>query len=977
MIEKMELTDLSKYQTDFLLFKNEVLRLLSKHEEKQKKKKRDEKNRYEDISKAQEEQLKRFSQRITDLSNTRFVEQAKLDRIECIGQKVEAISENVSINTIRLATCQRELANAIYKYDKIFMDNLTVPGLVGNYCKHKNLRDFIQFAQDNITNLLQSKGRDQASLQVYKDNIDLLIKQFSLKFDSILKQTFGYTKDAFAECTDNYKIAVQEIYDKMESVRLENSKYAVTLKSQNEEFSKDLETIKGVKTDLFNKMSNTLIVIESKNKEFVEKYDYMKNTFETITDELKKHTGFIKALNQTINELKGNSNRGKGITNVNNNRERMGEEREKDKDKERDNRELHKDNQETRMSDDKLKTRVIEIINDYYLSGAYGKELNGKKMDFRKSVINIDVESNLKKYIKGEITSAEFSPGQKKRGSSFVNLIKRSNHGSPQNEKKNLKESNIPNLNLEEEKDKYNDDNNNINKHYHHYHPSVSGSNSDLDSKIESSVISESVIKMNIMKPFKQSHSNVRDKDRDSKDNTVTDNKSKSKSNMKQNQFDINPLSTTNAKRKNLSIAISSKDEFAPKIKEIDTLQNDETDKDTNQIYNNIFNWKINEKMKSKLTSKNKSTTERLKDTSKEIKKDSSQAQTVSKKGMVPTKDKTKDYSNRYNKDSKNDMITIREYDYNDSKSKQKCKSKDIIKDMNIKSTRLKEQELFMVSTNVFNSNGSKLKREISQEPTNFHCPHIESVSTPHHINPSKSEAKNFFNNRITNPKKPKCKSAKREDGKGTIMDNAQLGSSLKLSKDQIERKLIEIEYYTKKKFDELVSELQKYIPLSFKSHTRYCINDIEESVETQRRNKTPNELEYENDLKHAKISIVTSEVLEKVNDNGAFRSIFPKKSPKYQGNDKKGISSFRKLQQGAKEKDKEKKAYNKTQLLGGNSTNGYHPNFPGSTNANTKEMNLSEGSAYVALNKLFTNIPKSSLSNIEDKNAIFSFDNN
>ena len=48
------------------------------------------------------------------------------------------------------------------------------------------------------------------------------------------------------------------------------------------------------------------------------------------------------------------------------------------------------------------------------------------------------------------------------------------------------------------------------------------------------------------------------------------------------------------------------------------------------------------------------------------------------------------------------------------------------------------------------------------------------------------------------------------------------------INKSSVENRIIELEYFTKKKFDELVQEIKNFIPIHFNSHVRnYTIKKI------------------------------------------------------------------------------------------------------------------------------------------------------
>jgi len=52
-------------------------------------------------------------------------------------------SEDLFKNTLYVKDLQKDLSNIINKFDKMFIENLIIPGKIGDYCQYKNMRDYI------------------------------------------------------------------------------------------------------------------------------------------------------------------------------------------------------------------------------------------------------------------------------------------------------------------------------------------------------------------------------------------------------------------------------------------------------------------------------------------------------------------------------------------------------------------------------------------------------------------------------------------------------------------------------------------------------------------------------------------------------------------------------------------------------------------------------------------------------------------
>ncbi len=70
--------------------------------------------------------------------------QNKIDKINDLIFASRKFSDQILSNEVRLGSLQKEFSNACYKYDKIFIDNLHVPGTLGEFCTYKNLREYIE-----------------------------------------------------------------------------------------------------------------------------------------------------------------------------------------------------------------------------------------------------------------------------------------------------------------------------------------------------------------------------------------------------------------------------------------------------------------------------------------------------------------------------------------------------------------------------------------------------------------------------------------------------------------------------------------------------------------------------------------------------------------------------------------------------------------------------------------------------------------
>ena len=93
-----------------------------------------------DLEKTQAEQYSKLN----SLSNNFNPDKENYEKIaELISYKKKANDQMIS-HEFKLTQLQKDLSNATYKYDKMYLDNLIIPGSIGDYCRYRNLKEYLE-----------------------------------------------------------------------------------------------------------------------------------------------------------------------------------------------------------------------------------------------------------------------------------------------------------------------------------------------------------------------------------------------------------------------------------------------------------------------------------------------------------------------------------------------------------------------------------------------------------------------------------------------------------------------------------------------------------------------------------------------------------------------------------------------------------------------------------------------------------------
>ena len=144
--------------------------------------------------------IQTYSQQIKNITacEKRLIEQyadtkIKTDKIEIVSEKISKIDERLTTYEIRFNNLSKDFRNAVSKYDSLFLDNMTVPGKIGNYCKYKNIKEFLSYAFNKFNEFDLKRENDVSMMKLNQDKIDRFIKKFTCEMNSLRDEAIQLT----------------------------------------------------------------------------------------------------------------------------------------------------------------------------------------------------------------------------------------------------------------------------------------------------------------------------------------------------------------------------------------------------------------------------------------------------------------------------------------------------------------------------------------------------------------------------------------------------------------------------------------------------------------------------------------------------------------------------------------------------------------------------------------------------------------
>ena len=242
-----------------------------------------------------------LSQKISDLSYLITKDKTLTDKISALLEFKASTETTLTSLQIRESIHTKQITDAVFKYDKVIIDNLLLPGIIGNNCKFKTFREFADFLLNQMNQFNTFKDKQIIDLDSYKSKLESLTKSLTSQINTLNTTVTMQTNQSINDCEERIKDLLT-IYDhRLEDMRIENSKLVMDLKSQYNSLMQEWKKVLGIKQEIFKRFDNEVEKIVEGNKNLLNRFDGYKKEFKLIKNRFTQLSEFIKDVRFRIN----------------------------------------------------------------------------------------------------------------------------------------------------------------------------------------------------------------------------------------------------------------------------------------------------------------------------------------------------------------------------------------------------------------------------------------------------------------------------------------------------------------------------------------------------------------------------------------------------------------------------------------------------------------------------------------------------
>ena len=285
--KKYKNEELNKFKDEILIYLSErnrhYMSLINKFQEK--------------IQESREvylEQMKSLNQNYNMILSSQALLNNKIDKYSNYELFINKTNDQLITHEIRINNLSQDFIKSTQKYDKIYLENLELPGYIGKFAKFKNCQAFFDNIIREIDKTNLYKEKNNLDIKAYKEKINNIMKSVHLMIKNNNEAQMKYIKQLNEKCVKECKDMNDALNNRICDLRIENAKYSMDLVKKNDEMSKEWTKILDIKDNLIelvNEKINHFKVIFNNN---VNSFNNFKKEFEELQMKINEFEVYLK-----------------------------------------------------------------------------------------------------------------------------------------------------------------------------------------------------------------------------------------------------------------------------------------------------------------------------------------------------------------------------------------------------------------------------------------------------------------------------------------------------------------------------------------------------------------------------------------------------------------------------------------------------------------------------------------------------------
>ena len=218
---------------------------------------------------------------------------SKIDGLEKFGVRAD---NKLSSHELRITTILKEIEKIKEKYDKIFLDNLLIPGHIGVSCPFPNVAEYLLSNINEVSLIKLETDKLKRDTKNLKNKQDYNIKQIVNLVDGSVRRCNEYTDNKQKDFQLLLDTKMKEFNEKIMEIRMNVFKNQMKSEDNLSKINAEFDNIIKEKIEFTNMFQNKLAAIQ-------EEFSLYQNNYKSNMDNIKAKNNIFE---KEIKKIKDN-----------------------------------------------------------------------------------------------------------------------------------------------------------------------------------------------------------------------------------------------------------------------------------------------------------------------------------------------------------------------------------------------------------------------------------------------------------------------------------------------------------------------------------------------------------------------------------------------------------------------------------------------------------------------------------------------
>ena len=299
----------SSYMTDFMNFKDEIFKKVRLLESKLMSEINTKFGKLNTDYQKLDNKLTFINENTDSLLEFIATQKSNSDKIVDLELFKNKAEQNIISHDMKIKNLSAEIEKIKTRYDKLFHENLDVPGYIGPGCQFKTISEYIQNYILEFSILKNEKEKIKIENVEVKNKLDNILKSTLNLIDSSIIRSQHYSDNKHEDMKNILNIKMTEVNEKNMDLRTQINKIEMQNEKQIENVKNDIENLLLMKNKIINLTEQKIEEINNKVEIINEEINILKTEKkENENTNTKKKKNDNSNNNIYVNNLKKSSN---------------------------------------------------------------------------------------------------------------------------------------------------------------------------------------------------------------------------------------------------------------------------------------------------------------------------------------------------------------------------------------------------------------------------------------------------------------------------------------------------------------------------------------------------------------------------------------------------------------------------------------------------------------------------------------------